>query len=587
MFKSTEFIGISLEGDILKVARVVKQKNQLHLVRVDELTLVEPIKRSRSNSILDNEPDDSEFELGQDADLIFGLDDEVSIGEKKSKGKKSISEEETSSKPEEDDLFGDIDLDDLDAVDFGNEEEDDLLSQSSDDEVSNEKLIHDYLSGVDASNRYVTVNVPSGDTIFQFLSDLNYAEIKKKEVLEVIEEKLIALYERKPNEDHYDFKIRDDGTLIIGSVDHESPTLKIVYNAVKRFNENYQIKDVIPDESVMMGMYRNHYDMDSEIITALLQIGKKKSRLLFMRGNQLLQVSPVINEGYSNKNYLSTIFSKILFQIDTGEVPALDQLIIFNNGKGEKVLDFFRSSFSELKIEEFQFKSDQLIFEESLTEIVPSYSTAIGLACIAAKKEMAKKVDLSFLPSYVIDQQKVFRLQWHGILLLVLIGFSPVVINYFYQQNSAEIDSLELRSNQLTSMISNVNPLVQRSEELSQELSLMQDQLTLLTDLNEDNIRWTVTMNHINRAVQNIGNTWITSFRQNEDVIMIEGYSLFKNRIPELAGQFESVTLLNVRKQELRERDIYSFSMMIRDVVEDRSLFTPTHNPGTQQASTQ
>ncbi len=580
MFKPTEFIGISLEGDSLKVARVVSDKNQLRLVRVDELTLVEPIKRSQSASILEEEPDDTHFEDELDADLIFGLDDDDKKEEKKSK------KPDDSPSKSDDDLFGEIDLDDLDGDDFGGGE-DDLLSQSSDDSISNEKLIHDYLSSVNTSRKIVSVNVPAGDTIFQFLSDHNYSEIKKKEVLEIIEEKLFALYDRKPNEDLYDFKIRDDGTLIIGSVDHESPTLKIVYNAGEKFNENYLIRDVIPDESVMMGMYRSHYEMDSEIITALLQIGKKKSRLLFMRGNQLLQVSPVINEGFDHKNYLNTIFSKILFQIDTGEVPALDQLIIFNNGKGEKVLDFFRSSFSELKIEEFQFNSEKLLYEESLKEIIPFYSTAIGLACTAAKKEITKKIDLSFLPSYVIDQQKVFRLQWHGVLLLILIGLSPILINYFYQQNSAEIDSLELRSNQLTNMITEVNPFVLRSEELSQELSLMQDQLTLLTDLNEDNIRWTVTMDRFNRAVQNVGNTWITSFRQNDDVLMIDGYSLFKERIPELAGQFESVTLLNVRKQELRERDIFTFSMMIRDVVEDRSLFTPQQNPGIQQASTQ
>lgn len=583
MFKSTEFIGISLEGDSLKVARVVSEKNQLRLVRVDELTLVEPIKRSQSTSILEQETDDTNFEDELDADLVFGLEDDNKKEEKKSKeSDKSLS----MSDDDDDDLFGEIDLDDLDSDDIDGRK-DDLLSQSSDDSITNEKLIYDYLSNVEASRKFVSVNVPAGDTIFQFLSDLNYSDIKKKEVLEVIEEKLFDLYDRKPDVDLYDFKIRNDGTLIIGSVGQESPTLKMVYNAGVKFKEKFLIRDVIPDESVMMGLYRNHYKMDSEIITALLQIGKKKSRLLFMRGDQLIQVSPVINEGFDHKNYLNTIFSKILFQIDTGEVPALDQLIIFNNKKGEKVLDFFRSSFSELKIEEFKLNSQKLAYSDSLKEIVPFYSTAIGLACVAAKKEITKKIDLSFLPSYVIDQQKTFRLQWHGIMLLILIGLSPILINYFYQQNSAEIDSLESENNQLTSMITEVNPFVKRSEELSQELSLMQNQLTLLTDLNEDNIKWTVTMDRFNRAVQNVGSTWVTSFRQNEDVLMIDGYSLFKGRIPELAGQFESVTLLNVRKQELRERDIYSFSMMIRDVVEDRSLFTPQQNPGIQQASTQ
>lgn len=575
MFKPKEYIGISLEGDSIKIARVLSEKKQLRLIRVDQLTLVDPIKTKKS-SVKEKQAKELVFEEELDADLIFGLDDDEEVKEKETSNGESA---------DDDDIFGDIDLDDLDTDDFG-EDSDDLVTESDDDSISNEKVLYDYLTTVDDERKQIAVNIPAGEAIIQFLDDQNYSKVKKKEVLEIIEEKLHALYNQEPNVDRYDFKIRNDGTLIIGSIENESPTLSLVCEARKRFKQKYQVEEVTPDESVMMAMYRDHYEMNSEIITALLQIGKSKSRLLFMKGDQLLQVSPVINEGFDKKNYLNTIFSKILFQIDTGEVPALDQLIIFNNGKGEKVLEFFRSSFSDLKVEEFQYNPEKIIYNESLEEIVPFYSTAIGLAAIAAKKQIAKKNDLSFLPSYVIDEQKVFRLQWHGILLLMLIGISPILLNYFYQANSAEIDSLQLQSNQLKTMIADVEPMVEHSEQLSQELSAMQNQLTLLTDLNEDNIRWTVTMDRFNRAVQNAGNTWITSFRQNDDVLMIDGYSLFKNRIPELAGQFESVTLLNVRKQELRERDIYNFSMMIREVVEDRELFTPLQNPEIQQAST-
>jgi len=136
-------------------------------------------------------------------------------------------------------------------------------------------------------------------------------------------------------------------------------------------------------------------------------------------------------------------------------------------------------------------------------------------------------------------------------------------------------------------MITNVEPLVTRSEEISIELNTMQEQLSLLQDLNENNIKWTVTLDRFNQAVQNTGGLWVTSFRQNEDLIMVDGLSLYQERIPELAARFETVTLLNVRKQEIREREIYSFSMMVRDVVGDPSLFTPQQSsPEISDAST-
>lgn len=579
MFKPKEYIGISLEGDTLKFARVISEKNQLQIVRVDQLTLVHAIKQAKS-TLQQEESQNDPFEDDLDADLIFGLDDDSGNSQKLNKNSKSSAKEET------DELFGEIDLAELEEEEeFEDSPQDDLMTET-DESISNEKVVYDYLSSVNSERKYVAVNIPAGDTIFQFLNDVNYSEVKKKELVDIIEDKLYSLYNRKPNEDLYDFEIRNDGTLVIGSLESESPTLSLVFDAGKRFKDKYLIGDVTPDESVMMGLYREHYEMDSEIVTALLQVGKKKSRLIFMKGEMLLQVSPIINEGFDDKNYLNTIFSKILFQIDTGEVPGLDQLLIYNNGKGVPVLEFFRESFSELKVEEFTFNEDKVVYSDTLNDIIPFYSTAIGLASVAAKSDITKNVNLSFLPSYVIDQQKIFRLQWHGILLLILIGFSPIVLNYFYQANQTQIEELQSESAQLTQMIANVDPFVTRSEELSQELSTMQEQLTLLQDLNEDNVKWTVTMDLFNRAVQNTGSMWITSFRQNEDLLMIDGFSLYQERIPELAGRFETVTLLNVRKQEIREREIYSFSMMIREVVNDPSSFTPLRNPEISEAST-
>lgn len=573
MFKPKEFVGISLEGDTLKFARVVTEKNRLRVIRVDQMTLVNPIKQASTPNPIE-EPEDDQFEDELDADLIFGLDNDTENPAPKKQEKNGAAP----AKQQTEDVFGDIDLAELDEEEFKETPQEDIIAET-DESISNEKLVYNYLSSVDSDKKFVAVNVPSGETIFQFLNDLNYKDIKKKELADIIEDKLYSLYNRQPDEDLYDFEIRDDGTMVIGSLENESPTLSLVNNAGTKNKEKYLITDVTPDESVMMGLYREHYIMDSEIITALLQVGKTKSRLLFMKGEKLLQVSPIINEGYDDKNYLSTIFSKILFQIDTGEVPGLDQLIIFNNGKGTPVLDFFRESFSELKVEEFTFNDEKVIYGDTVSTIIPFYTTAIGLAEIAAKSEITKKIKLSFLPSYVIDQQKIFRLQWHGILLLVLIGLSPIVLNYFYQQNRAQIMSLESESSQLTQMITNVDPLVTRSEELSMELSTMQDQLSLLQELNENNIKWTVTLDQYNQAVQNTGGLWVTSFRQNEDLIMVDGLSLYQERIPELAARFATVTLLNVRKQEIREREIYSFSIMVRDVVDDPSLFTPLQTP--------
>lgn len=487
-----------------------------------------------------------------------------------------------------DDIFLDeIDLDEIDD-DFGMDMDDDTdLATEAATPQSNSMLIFDYLESLGKSKKQIALNVPAGDTNFQLLRDGDFEGMKKKELLEFIDEKLHAIYGEIHNNDLYDYYIREDGVLIIGSTDEESATLQIVKEAQEGFNTNYFITDTVADESVMVGMFKEHYQAIDNEITGLLQIGKSKCRLIFMSGDQVLQISPLINEGAVQKNFLNTVFSKILFQLDTGEVPGLDKLIVFNNTVGDKALDFFRTSFSDLKVENFAFNEELLVYREEIESVVPSFTSAIGVASVAAKTNITKDIHLSFLPTYIADRQKIFKLQWHGVILLLLIGLSPVILNHFYIEYASEIDSLELQKNRVQNSITEVRPIAEEVDMLTQELGLMQNQLTLLTDLSENNIQWTVTLDTFNRAVQNVGGIWINSFRQNGDVIMVDGYSTYRDRIPRLARQFETVTLLNVRRQEMRDRDVFFFTMMIRQIISDESRFTPNYTREFQEMTNQ
>ncbi len=553
MLTSREFIGLSLEGDFLKIARVRPNKKGLQLIRLDKLKLVEPI-RQKEKAFIDEPVSSEDVFTEEDTDSIFGFDD--------------LDDDDASSELEEIDLSS---IEDEPDDAFG---ETDLVEEASEPRNNMELLVR-YLDDFSKKKVVLGLNIESGGTIFQIIKNTNFNELKKKEVEDNVQEKLHAIYGTAPSPDFYDYFIRDNGSLLIASIDDESPTLGLVNRTLDLFERNYYINDVVPDEVAMIGLYRNHYENQEGQITGLIQFGPKKCRMVFMQGHEVLQVSPVINEGTSNKNFLNTIFSKILFQLDTGEIPGVDRLVLFNNNVGEKATDFFRTNFPDLGCEDFQFNPDLFSYEESVEELLPAFTTAIGIAATAAGIGNGKYPKISFLPDYIDDKQKLFKLQWHGIVLLILVGLSPVVLNYFYQQNAAEIEQLQAQANRSQAAITELQPLVQESELLTAQLDELQGQLELLTELSRDNIRWTVTMDRFNQAVEQVGGIWINSFRQNNDVLMVDGYSLTRERIPQLANQFPTVTLLSVRREEIRERDVFYFNMMIRQVVEDEGEFTP------------
>jgi Tfp pilus assembly protein PilN len=558
MFKSREYLGISLEGEYLKIARVRPSKDGLQLVRLDKLKLVEQLKTEPKPAFESESGGASAFSdtddvfTEEDPEAIFGFDDE-----------------------DEDDTDDLAELD-LSSIDEGPDDFNDTdLVQETDTARSNQELLVRYLDDFSKSKIMMSLNIENGNTIFQIVRDSNYGNLKKKEVEQTVREKLEAIYGNSPQADFFDYLVRDDGTLVIASIDEESHTLQLVNQAAEMFDRNYYITDVIPDESAMVGLYRTHYEDNKDQITGLIQFGPTKCRMIFVQGHEVLQVSPVINEGTNSKNFLNTIFSKILFQLDTGDIPGVDRLIVFNNTVGEKATDFFRQNFPDLICEEFQFDSGKMQIDESLKETASAFSTAIGIAALSANGNKDKYPPLSFLPKYVSENQKVFQLQWHGIAILVLIGLSPIILNHFYQQNQSQIDQLQSDNTRIQSSINELTPLVEESNALSAQIAELSGQLTLLTDLSRDNIRWTVTLDRFNQAVEQVGGLWINSVRQNNDVLMVDGYSLTRERIPLLANQFPEVTLLSVRREEIREREVFVFNMMIRRVVTDESEFTP------------
>ncbi|MDZ7757440.1 PilN domain-containing protein [Rhodohalobacter sp.] len=558
MFKSREYIGISLEGDHLKIARIKPQKKGFELLRLDKLKLIDPIKSGRKESALEEDVSSEDVFSEEDSDDIFGLD---------------LEDEDEDDDSGLDELT-EIDLDDLDDSSIEDFDDTDLVEESS-VVKTNEELLVQYLDDFKKSKVTLALNIESGNTIFQIVKNENFKEQKKKEVQQAVVEKLQAIYGSEPNKDLYEYFLRENGNLVIASIDEESPTLQLVSSAGDRFGENYYINDVVPDEVAMVGLFRNHYEKDEKKITGLVQFSPDKCRMVFVRGHEILQVSPVINEGTKDKNFLNTIFSKVLFQLDTGEIPGLDRFVIFNNTVGEDATDFFRKNFPDLKVEDFRFDKELVTYGDTMKDIVPGFTTAIGIASVAANVGKSEYPEVSFLPEYVSDRQKIFKLQWHGFILLILIGASPVILNHFYQANVAEIDQLQQQNNRLQSDIQSLQPLVEESEDLTMKLGQMQNQLELLGALSAENIKWSVTIDHFNQAAEEVGGLWINSFRQNNDVLMVDGYSLNRERIPMLANQFDSVTLLSVQREEVREREVFYFNMMIRSVIDDTSRYTP------------
>ena len=572
MVGNKTFTGIVVDEDYLKVARIEVSGKKLTLLSLDKVRLVESLKKKTKNTPKEEEVGDVFDTLDDsldDEDAIFGLDE----------GDEEEQEVELDLENFEDDL-DDLDFDDLESSE---EIVDTDMVDETEAAASNELLIYNLLTQVDSKRADVGISIAAGQTIFQILKDVDFSETKKKDLQVIVNDRLEALHGVSKAEDYYSYSVRDDGALLLTSIDDEPDLLKLLDRSRDIYRGKLLIQEILPDEIILLSLIRANYDLDANSITGVVQFGEKTSRILFLKGNQLWIVSPIITEGIKNPKFLNTIFSKILFQLDTGEVPNLDRLIICDNSLGDAAVEFFEERFQDVDVAEFSYSDDFLDTGEIKPDSIPSFTTAIGAAWSASGFRKDAFPNISFLPNYVIDRQKIFKLQWHGFLLLLLILLTPIISNHFYTQYASDIDRLENEVNTLNSQIRSLEPTVQRYNQISAELEQIQSKLSLLSELNQGTLRWSKNLGLLNSGFDDVNSVWLTSMNQaGEDDIEISGYAIYKDRIPQIADLFESATLLNVTEEIIRDQEVYDFRYIVRDFFDDENIYTPESVQGIE-----
>lgn len=566
---NNEYIGLALEGDVVKLAHLKKERNSLRLLKLDSFSLVEKIEKHNRGAASYDMEEERAFEPPEaEAGSVFGFeeDDEIAAG--------SSDDNE-------------IDFEELEAQAAAEQKEEDLLALDMVDEAqgpkSNETLLYSILSEIDPESINIGLNIPAGETIFQTIRDTDFNEVKTKDLIEDLETKLESIYGSTKSDDHYAYKIREDGSLVLASVEEEAPLLKVVNDIQDIYSGRLRVKSVYPDEVALVNLIRKNYQLKPSEITAVLQFSPDSCRIIFMQGDEIWQVPAMVNQGTEDNGFLNTVFSKILLQLDTGKVPGIDQIILANNTLGEEAIQFFRQNFPDLKVQDLQFNEEKFDKGKAEPEILATFTTAIAAAWAAAENGSDAAPELSFLPAYVEERQKIFKLRWHGMLLLFLIFLSILMINYFYQQNAAEIDTLSSELELTESRIQQIEPIVESTNEISQNLALLTSKLSLLDSLSTGSKTWSTKMTMLNQGMNGIPNSWFTSLSQTQDGTFLEGYTMYRNRIPAIVDLFAEATLLNVSIEEIREEEIFRFSMIVKEFAQDSSVYSPEKPESIEQ----
>ncbi len=546
-----EFIGLSYDTDRIRVARIRANKSRIELLEVDTIHLPQPIVQSSDSEF-------GAFELDDDLGDLF---DEEDSGE----GTAGLGDFMDSPSEESSEDSGTTSLEEsFDMTRTG--EEEDLASE-------NEQVVADYLKSFGAKKLRIGTHIPFGKTTFQYFKNTDPGSMKKKDRIEFFEEKLGPIHNKEVLEEDYAWVKIGENDCLVGYTPNERLLINLIEVAETYFNGKLLINERLPDEGIWSALVATNYDLKEDDITGLIAIGESASRILFMKGNEIISILPIITEGESSDRILNTIFSKILFEIDKGDLPKITRLLITRSAKvSEKAKEYLDKQFDDVEVDFLTLNPEKVSYADEILDssiYLQPYLSAIGAAWAASKIDEKEFSKFSTLPEYILERQRVLKLEWHGIAILILIALTPLYLNNMYNEKADELRLLEQEVQSLETQIEDLRPIAIMTEDLIGDLQLIQNENERLLELAAYSQKWSEMIRMMNSGIYQIPNIWITSLRTADQNVTLTGISLTREEIPRLANLFSDAHIQQVSETEIRTQPVYSFSMQANNFRQD------------------
>ncbi len=501
------------------------------------------------------------------------------------KAANGAKERPSTSKTGEEDIFGldddsagveSIDLEDIDSSEAEVPEE----QETGDEEDDAEQILTNFLDRLEQRKIPVGINIRQGKTVFQSLENVDIKKMKKKDREEYLMEKLSPIYDEAIAGDQYTWDVQEDGSAWLASYESDLRLLNILDLANVTSKGDISIQEMMPDEALWTGLVRSHYELPDDEFTGLIGFGENASRIVFLKGDRIFHVLPVISEGTRSVNFVQTVFSKLLFEIDKGTLPGLDRLIIMHAGKqAREAREFFEKQLGDVSVQLFEPDPQLLIqpdsSEMSAEQMLP-YVTAIGAAQAAAGVETKRWPALSMIPDYIKERQQVFKLEWHGMILLVLIALAPALLNHWYKDYVEQREDLQADIQVADSRMIDLQQIVDEVTQLSHEQAALEELNQRVLEVSRQNLLWSNRLDNLNVSMADIPNTWLTSLRIADDDVTLSGYTLYRQRIPLLLDIYEDVRVSQVSESEIRGNRVYQFTLHVSNFrPDDEDRFSP------------
>ncbi len=150
----------------------------------------------------------------------------------------------------------------------------------------------------------------------------------------------------------------------------------------------------------------------------------------------------------------------------------------------------------------------------------------------------------------------------------------PLIVLYtFFRLSQFDTEINELKGNIYTRHLQEglYVDLEASIEDAHSKLSVIEMSSTLIDSLTIGTETWSPFITNLMKQSKRIGGLWFTEISQEPDLVILKGFAVYRNRIPQLIKSLGTAKLRTVEEQEIREKTTYRFEIEIRAASETQA----------------
>jgi len=479
---------------------------------------------------------------------------------------------------DESDLSPAPDINDPELLDVNDKSLSSDESESSADIAA--QLVHSMINKYASSKIKVGLNVPTTDVSYQETTDVDDGVAEKKTWTGAFRfgKKSFAPPKKEfiiPRSDRNNLKV-----ILESSTPY---LLSLLERQNVFFKGHLAFSLMLPNELALVNLCRRcRIVTNNGDITIIIQVEDDFSHLIFLKGDELLWVTPFFTE-FEGEALYNILYSKIIYELDHWQIDDIDKIFLASNAASEGALVFFQERMPGTLVDYIAPANNCGISSSYSREELSRYALSITLAWQTLAPFDKNYSWSNMLPQRILDSQKALRLSPAGVLLLCILGVATLastwgVMKKQYTNNKLKSDNayfeMQLKANE---------PIVEKVHILTEKISQLAQVTTLADSLIE---AYDSVLTFLNQASHSLGSSndmWVNQISNTETGFKIIGQSRKREMIPVLSSVLGKSVLRHVY-QEYGGEQVYTFEIDLNWPSQPVLLPMPEDNPELQFA---